>query len=100
MHRETKAKAIPQAVKREVWERDSGLCVLCHAPGEPTAHFISRGQGGLGIEKNIVTLCPRCHRRYDQGHNREQIRATIERYLKSKYPDWDEHDLIYRKGKT
>ena len=65
--------------------------------GLPNAHFISRSHGGLGIEKNIVTLCPRCHRRYDQTDEREDIRMELREYLKSKYPDWVESDLIYRK---
>lgn len=98
MHRETKAKQIPASVKRAVWERDHGECVICHAPGEPTAHYISRGQGGLGIEENVLTLCSGCHRRYDQGIGREQTRRILRKYLQSHYPGWDESKLIYRKG--
>lgn len=97
MHRETKAKAIPQSVKRAVYERDHGVCVLCGCPGEPNAHFISRGQGGLGIEENIVTLCHNCHRLYDQTSKREWMRVTLKLYLKEHYPNWDERNLVYRK---
>ena len=97
MHRETKAKAIPKEVKRRVWERDNGECVICHAPGEPTAHYIGRGQGGLGIEENIVTLCHNCHRMYDQTSKRDWMRSTLKSYLKKHYPDWDESKLYYRK---
>lgn len=71
MHRRTKALQISPDVKRRVWERD-GRCILCHRPGSPDAHYIPRSQGGLGVE----------------------IRA----YLMKCYPDWDEADLVYRKG--
>lgn len=97
MHRETKAKAISPEVKKAVFARDHGECVLCHCPGEPNAHYISRAQGGLGIEENILTLCPKCHRKFDQSVHRVLIRAQLRAYLKSQYRDWDESKLYYRK---
>lgn len=97
-----KACAIPQAVKRKVAERDSidgwTCCIICGSPeGLPEAHYISRANGGLGIEQNIVTLCRSCHRLYDGGtrEQREALREQIRDYLKSKYPDWNEEELIY-----
>lgn len=97
-----KACAISQAVKRKVAERDSidgwPCCIICGSPeGLPEAHYISRAKGGLGIEHNIVTLCRHCHRLYDQGtaEQRQGIGDQIKEYLKSKYPRWDENDLIY-----
>ena len=92
----TKATSIPQKVAQTVWLRDMGRCVLCGKQGSPTAHFIARSQGGLGIEQNIVTLCDRCHYRYDQTTEREQIKEILRNYLKSKYADWDERKLIYK----
>ena len=96
MRRRTKALMITKAVKQTVMERD-GWCILCGMAGNPDAHYISRAQGGLGIEQNIVTLCTDCHRRYDQTAERMLIRASIREYLQSKYPDWDENKLTYRK---
>ena len=53
---------------------------------------------GLGIEQNVVTLCPVCHNNYDNGFYREQIGAVIREYLLEKYyPNWNEEDLIYKK---
>lgn len=95
----TKALDIPQKVKDIVWLRDNRCCVLCGNPmASPNAHFISRAQGGLGIEQNIVTLCDRCHRDYDQTAARQYIRAELRQYLSGKYDNWKEDDLIYKKG--
>ena len=103
-----KALDIPQTVKREVWRRDEGRCVVCHnrVGALPNAHFIPRSRGGLGIPENIVTLCGaftplRCHDRFDNGTAEEQawIGAKIEEYLVSKYPGWNREMLTYRKGR-
>lgn len=99
-----KACAIPTNVKRKVAERDEidgwTCCVICGSPaGLPEAHFISRANGGLGIEENIVTLCRPCHYRFDNGTREERnaIRETLRQYLKSKYENWNEERLVYRK---
>ena len=98
MHKQTKATSIPAATKQAVLERDGGRCVLCGRPGNPWCHYISRAQGGLGIERNIVTLCDKCHNNFDQTAKRKHMQAYIRRYLKMKYPDWEETKLIYKKG--
>lgn len=103
MHKRTKALGIDKEVKYRVAERDSiddwPCCILCGSPqGLPEAHYIPRSQGGLGIEENIVTLCRPCHNRYDQTEERADIKAQIREYLQSKYEDWDESNLYYRKG--
>ena len=97
---------ITQAVKKRVWERDGGCCVVCgnNYNVMPNAHYISRARGGLGIEENIVTLCTeltpnKCHRKYDFGtaEEQEEIRFKIKEYLVGFYPDWNEEDLVYKK---
>ena len=102
MHKRTKALAISPKVKKIVAERDQingwTCCVLCGSPyGLPEAHYISRAQGGLGIEENIVTLCRTCHDRYDNSEYRNEIKEILRQYLKSKYPDWTEERLVYEK---
>lgn len=99
MNKRTKALSIPPKVKALVTERD-GCCVYCGRPGSPNAHYIARSQSGLGIEQNILTLCDECHRRYDQSIDREEMREFFRKYLQSKYPDWDESKLVYRKWNT
>lgn len=97
MNRRTKALQIPPKVKERVLWRDK-WCVWCGKPGQPNAHFISRAQGGLGIEENILTLCPDCHMKYDRTENRAEMREYFKEYLKSRYPEWDESKLYYMKG--
>lgn len=98
-HRQTKLTDIPRSVKLAVWERDEERCVLCGSNrGVPNAHFIPRSAGGLGIEENVVTLCLKCHCAFDQSTERSALRDRLRGYLKTKYPDWDESKLYYKKG--
>lgn len=93
----SKACDIPLKVKQIVWERD-GCCIICgDRNAMPNAHYISRAKGGLGVEKNIVTLCFDCHRAYDQSENRKACKNIIKNYLKEQYLDWNEDDLVYKK---
>lgn len=98
--RRAKALDIPSYVKQAVNRRDGGRCVYCLDRGLPEAHYIPRSNGGLGIEQNILTLCRSCHDRFDHGdrETREGMREYFREYLMSKYPDWNETKLIYKKG--
>lgn len=93
-----KACDISAKVKKEVWERDEHLCVVCGRNYDvmPNAHYIRRSQGGLGIPQNVVTLCQECHRKFDFEHD-EAIKDKIVDYLISCYPDWEESRLYYKK---
>ncbi|MBR2870643.1 MAG: HNH endonuclease [Clostridia bacterium] len=96
----SKACDISQKVKKIVWERDNGLCILCNSSNAmPNAHFIPRSAGGLGIEENIVTLCLDCHRKFDQTTLRPILREKIKKYLARKYENWNEEDLYYKNGR-
>ena len=97
MNKRTKALQITPSVKRKVYERDNGLCVLCGAPGDPVCHVVSRAQGGMGIEENVVTLCSACHAAYDQSVSRKRMREIIIEHLKNHYSNWEEKKVIYRK---
>ena len=52
----------------------------------------------MGVEENGLTLCPECHRLYDQSLARKRMRKFFQEYLQSKYENWSEDALIYRKG--
>jgi 5-methylcytosine-specific restriction endonuclease McrA len=96
----TQALMIHPETRIAVTLRDNGLCLWCGRPGRPEAHFIPRSQSGLGIEQNILTLCRPCHDRFDFSPDRERMRIFFMNYLKRKYPNWDEKNLVYRKGVT
>lgn len=106
MRKDTKARDFSRLAKAEIALRDSidgwPCCVYCGAaaPGLiswSNAHYISRAQGGLGIPENGLTLCPACHRRYDQTTDRAGMREFFREYLMDKYKCWGETRLIYRK---
>ena len=101
MSRRSKACEIPKKVKEKVWYRDKCRCIYCGAfvtKSCANAHFIKRSQGGLGIEQNIVTLCPECHFKEDFGQNTKLYEDYIENYLKGIYgANWNKEKLIYNK---
>ena len=61
----------------------------------PNAHVISRANGGLGIEQNIVTACLDCHNRMDQSPQRKIYLKIANDYLDSIYGE--RKDLVYHK---
>lgn len=94
----TKACSISPKIRQEVEERDGHRCIFCKSyqcRGE--AHYIGRGQGGLGIPQNLITVCRSCHREMDNGLNTKRYREIAKEYLMSCYPDWNEKDLVYDK---
>lgn len=99
-HKETKETDISDEVKKIVWERDNHRCIICNkeVPMKcANAHYIKRSQGGLGIEQNICTLCPECHFEEDMGQNTKLYEQKMKTYLKSKYDEWDEKKLYFKK---
>ena len=99
MRKQTIFTNITPTVYRHVLERDNGACVLCgRSDMLQCAHYVPRSHGGLGREKNLVMLCADCHRRYDQSAERKAIRTELREYLQGLYSDWDEWELVYRKG--
>lgn len=62
-------------------------------------HIIKKEvNGGLGIEENIVTLCPECHYQEDFGQDTKLYEDYIENYLKGIYgANWNKEKLIYKK---
>ena len=106
MRKDTKARDFTRKAKEQIAERDSidgwPCCVYCGlaAPAPlawSNAHFLARSQQRRGIPENGLTLCPACHRRYDQTTDRKKMREYFREYLKSKYENWSEEALIYRK---
>lgn len=100
----SKATNISQKTKEIVWERDKGCCVICGNTYNvmPNSHYIRRSHGGLGIEQNIFTACTdltdnQCHSRWDKYLCSKKEIKKVKDYFKSKYPNWREKDLYYKK---
>ena len=101
MRAETAATSIPRSVRVAVWLRDGGECIICRRPVPvecACAHIVRRSQGGLGIEKNVVTLCPICHRELDEGKDADVFMAMVLAHIKEYFPDWKREQCIYHKG--
>lgn len=97
----TKALGITKKTKLAVWERDNHRCIFCGklVPwNNANSHFIKRSQGGLGIERNVLTNCEECHHKFDDTTSREEMWEHAERYLMSKYKDFNIEELIYKKN--
>lgn len=68
--KQAKKLDITQRVKKIVFARDKGKCIICGNTYNvmPNSHYIPRSKGGLGIEQNIFTACTnltenKCHLR-------------------------------------
>ena len=98
--RRAKATSISKDVKRQVWERDRGRCLMCHKTVREECaccHIIPRSHGGLGVVKNIITLCPECHRKYDTSSDRQQMSLEFTRYIEEKYGSVEKSEVVYDK---
>ena len=101
MHRETQATAISNSVKLAVYIRDGERCILCKRPVHwscACAHVVRRSQGGKGVEQNVVTLCPACHRETDEGPMSKANMRDIIKYITDLYPGWTRAQVTYKKG--
>jgi hypothetical protein len=52
----------------------------------------------MGVEENVVTLCPECHREADEGKTAKEKQAQIVAYISRCYPGWSREAVTYRKG--
>lgn len=105
-NKRSKATDISAQVKKKVFERDNGACIICgnRVNVMPNSHYIRRSRGGLGIEENVGTMCTsltenKCHHKYDFGTKEEQefIHNRFKYYLEQQYENWNEEDLIFNK---
>lgn len=47
--------------RKQAYERDNGLCVICGSVATQCHHIVFRSQGGLSDLKNLACLCTDCH---------------------------------------
>ena len=74
---------INATVRKRVYSRDSidgvPCCIVCGSPHRiEIAHYIGRGQGGMGIPQNLVCLCSSCHKKQHNGD--KDIKAIMREY--------------------
>lgn len=109
--KQSRAREFSPLERQKIELRDRGKCIFCEL-GYRTSngtwfgkkiksimHYIPRSKNGLGIEQNGAVGCQYHHEMMDNGNkgNREEMLEIFQEYLKSKYPDWNEKDLIYDK---
>lgn len=105
----TKACDFSQKERAIIKDRDGG-CIFCrmgyhmekadsyNTSAKEIMHYIPRSQGGLGTSRNAALGCKYHHMMMDEGPQREEMRGLMKKYLQSMYQDWDEQELVYRKG--
>jgi 5-methylcytosine-specific restriction endonuclease McrA len=99
MNKRTKACDISTKVRQAIIERDHKQCIFCGSHQMlSVAHYIPRSRGGLGVERNLALACMPCHHKLDQTSYRLVMMRMFKKYLISKYGEFDERTLIYRKG--
>ena len=99
-HKLTKHTEIPLKIKKIVWERDNHKCIFCNKEVplfNANSHYIKRSHNGLGIEENIMTNCEVCHKNFDDSILRKNMMPIAKKYFQSKYEDWNEDKLVYKK---
>lgn len=109
--KQARAREFSPVERQKIIRRDNGECIFCvigYKTGKGTwfgkeiksiMHYVPRSQNGLGVEKNGAVGCQFHHEMLDNGNkgNRKEMLKIFADYLKSKYPDWNEKDLIYSK---
>ena len=99
-HKLTKQTEIKTSTKKIVWERDNHKCMFCGKEVPMTcanSHYIKRSHNGKGIEQNLLTNCIECHNKFDDSIERATMLERAKQYLQTKYENWNEDDLIYKK---
>ncbi len=69
-------------LRRRVFERDGGECIICHAGATDVHHVIFRSAGGADSMENCVSLCRSCHSRYAHGEREKHWQGEFLKYLK------------------
>lgn len=78
---------IPKKIKDKVIRKASYRCSRCQSLPVEVCHIIPRKDGGTDDIKNLIALCPNCHKMYDNGNiNREQIISLKNWWLKQVEP--------------
>lgn len=69
-----------QKMRRVVYERDGGRCVLCGAIASDVHHIVFRSQMGTNAADNLVCLCRECHA-IAHGVKAKEVREELRRRI-------------------
>lgn len=107
--KQARAREFSQKARLEIKQRDNEECIFCRM-GYRTGtgygkeiksimHYIPRSKNGKGIPQNGAVGCQYHHELLDNGNKgcREEMLQIFKEYLQSKYPNWNEQELIYSK---
>lgn len=95
----SRACDVRPSVRKAVFERDK-YCIFCGSPRSlQAAHYISRGQGGLGIKENLTAVCMECHDKLDHSPNKLLMQEVQKEYLESLYPGFPDEKRVFHKCK-
>lgn len=106
--KQTKVKEISQDTKERVLERQHHRSISGVALSDPTFHHcVSRGQGGVGYEWNIVALTFDEHRALHDGqpikvngrerYTNDEFITLIHNHLALRYDGWSRDKCKYHK---
>ncbi len=82
MNRERLSVAGYRKLRRAVFDRDDGLCIICRRPASDVHHVIFRSAGGADSLENCVSLCRDCHAQYAHGSDEKHWQKEFLRYLR------------------
>ena len=109
--KQAKAREFSKSVREEIYYRDKEECIFCQMGYnmdkatwfgreiKSVMHYIPRSKNGLGIPQNGAIGCQYHHEMMDNGNSgrREEMLNLFKGYLKEKYADWKEENLVYSK---
>ena len=62
--------------RKQAYERDNGLCVICGSLASQCHHIVYRSHLGTSILSNLACLCLQCHSEA-HGVNAKEIRTRL-----------------------
>ena len=62
--------------RKQAYERDNGLCVICGSLASQCHHIVYRSHLGTSILSNLACLCLQCHNEA-HGINAKKIRKHL-----------------------
>lgn len=79
-----------KAIRRELWERDGGVCGICGELADPGRfhldHIVPDARGGQLHPDNLRVAHPRCNQSRGLGEYRDSSRASVSTQIRIPEP--------------